>query len=388
LTGLRQQCPPAKNRPKKAFITDQIWQLRQDKLDLRGRLKALSRRQRDESLLCFFGAWASTCASRDAPDKDIFQQYNVFLQCSRLQLVARYHRATSDLRRHLKHAKQRLIKDKIEKMHPEASAACILHELKPILGPTNLKKLKVATLPYVRNGEGEHCQLPNEAIETWADFFRHMEGGVRLDLEEQRGVWLDNLERFQQEGFNINGDELPSLVELEAAYRRVNPTKATGPDDIHPMVCRAAPHILARLTYGQLLKLTTHGQEALTHKGGVLHPIWKMKGPRDQCSSYRSILISSHIGKCIHRSIRQHQTSLFSKFLQKEQLGGRPKVPGDAGCPYCKSFSQVTTSSWTQCGDALPRLDRSVLSHSAAPRGWWPGRGRSHPSCGSALGLV
>ena len=338
LTGLRQQCPPAKNRPKKAFITDQIWQLRQNKLDLRSRLKALSRRQRDERLLCFFGAWASTCDARDAPDRNTFQQYNVFLQCASVQLVARYHRATSDLRHHLKQAKQRLIKDKIETMHPDASAACILHELKPILGPTNLKKLKVATLPYVCNAEGDHCQLPNEAIETWADFFRHMEGGVRLDLEAQRGIWLDNLERFQQEGFNIDGEELPSLVELEAAYRRVNPAKATGPDDIHPMVCRAAPHVLARMTYGQLLKLTTHGQEALTHKGGVLHPIWKMKGPRDQCSSYRSILISSHIGKCIHRSIRQHQTSLFAKFLQKEQVGGRPKVPVTLGVHTARAF--------------------------------------------------
>lgn len=65
-------------------------------------------------------------------------------------------------------------------MHPDASAAQILHELRPILGPTNLKKLKVSTLPYVRKEDGELCSLPNEAIAVWSDFFRHMEGGIRM----------------------------------------------------------------------------------------------------------------------------------------------------------------------------------------------------------------
>jgi hypothetical protein len=94
-----------------------------------------------------------------------------------LNLAAKYYSLTHHLRRGLKMAKQNKIKETFEHMHDEASAATILHELKPILGPTNLKKLKMRTLPYVKNSEGEHCQLPNEAIEVWSDFFRQMEVG-------------------------------------------------------------------------------------------------------------------------------------------------------------------------------------------------------------------
>lgn len=285
-----------------------------------------------------FSVWASLRHGRETPDGDRFQHYTAYLMRVNLNLAAKYYSLTHHLRRGLKMAKQNKIKETFEHMHDEASAATILHELKPILGPTNLKKLKMRTLPYVKNSEGEHCQLPNEAIEVWSDFFRQMEGGLRISQKMQREHWLASLQHFQQDQFVIPGDELPSLVDLEAAYRRVRPDKATGPDDIHPRVCSTAPNVLARKTYSQLLKLTTHGQEALQHKGGILCPIWKQKGPKDSCASYRSILISSHTGKCIHRSIRQHQTTLFSKFLQKEQLGGRPRVPVTLGVHIGRSF--------------------------------------------------
>jgi hypothetical protein len=96
--------------------------------------------------------------------------------------------------------------------------------------------------------------------------------------------------------------------------------------------------MMARQTYGQLLKLTVHGQEDLAHKGGVLHPIWKSKGPKDCCEAYRSILVSSFVGKSLHRSIRQRQTILFERFLQTEQLGGRPRVPVTLGVHLGRAF--------------------------------------------------
>eukprot|EP00435_Cladocopium_sp_Y103_P025621 s1029_g6.t1 len=95
---------------------------------------------------------------------------------------------------------------------------------------------------------------------------------------------------------------------------------------------------MARHTFSALLKLTLHGQESLCHKGGVLHAVWKHKGPRDQCSSFRSILVSSHIGKCIHRSLRQHQFSVFAQFAQREQLGGRPRIPVTLGVHMGRAF--------------------------------------------------
>ena len=193
----------------------------------------------------------------------------------------------------------------------------------------------------MRKENGDVCILPNEAVEVWLNFFRKMEGGVRMDLHTQRELWISNLAALRQHDFDIAAEELPRLLDLEAALRRVNSTKATGPDQMHPGICCAAPQILARKLFGPLMKLVVHGQEALLHKGGLLHPVWKAKGRKDCCASYRSILISSHIGKSIHRSIRQHQNTLFTKFLQQEQLGGRPRVPVTLGVHIGRSFMRA-----------------------------------------------
>lgn len=89
------------------------------------------------------------------------------------------------------------------------------------------------------------------------------------------------------------------------------------------------------------MKLMVHGQEALEHKGGVLCHIWKSKGPKDECSAYRSILVSSFIGKSLRQSLRQRQNTLFEKLMQKEQLGGRPKVPVTLGVHLGRAFMRA-----------------------------------------------
>jgi len=338
LQGLRHACPKRRAQAKKPYMCDDLWHIRSQKLQAKKHLKAACKRSREESLVCFFQSWRA----RRQPGREIceeqFWHYNSFLQLRKLKCAAQLYHFTVQLRSKLKTAKQRSIKDKITSLPDDASAATILHEMRPFLGPSNLKKVKTATLPYVRKENGEICTLPNEAVEAWLSFFSTMEGGVRMKLEEQRALWISNLEALQQASFTIDGVHLPRLLDLEAALRRVNPQKATGPDQVHPRVCCAAPHRLARKLYGALLKLLTHGQESLCHKGGLLHPVWKAKGRKDLCSSFRSILISSHIGKSLHRSIRQHQTSLFSAFLQHEQIGGRPRAPVTLGVHIGRAF--------------------------------------------------
>lgn len=85
-------------------------------------------------------------------------------------------------------------------------------------------------------------------------------------------------------------------------------------------------------------KIVTHGQEYLGHIGGFLQPLWKAKGSREDPSSYRSILISSHIAKTLHRTIRESQCSLCGGFLQREQLGGRKRVPVNLGVHMSCAF--------------------------------------------------
>ena len=156
--------------------------------------------------------------------------------------------------------------------------------------------------------------------------------------------WIENLQRFRADRIQVSLPELPSLTELEAAYQRVQPSKATGPDLVDAGLCHCDPASFAKKTYALFLKLFLHGQESLQHIGGRLHPLWKQKRPRDVCSSYHSILISSHIGKSLHRFLRTHSADIFEKFLQKQQLGSKGKSPVTMGVHQARAFLRLRKS--------------------------------------------
>ena len=339
LQGLHHSCPRGSDQPKKPFFDAQLWDLRKSKLRRRRQLKDIEKRIRDETKVVFFQQWKqSRQGSSDPPISTAFFEYTTSLLCHKLRAWGALRAETRHLRLRLRSAKQRHIQDCFESMEAGASASTILHKLRPITGPSNLKKLKMAALPYLQKEDGSHCLDPHEAREEWIHFFQQMEGGVRLSKEEQHDQWVRSLATLRSQQLQVHVTELPTLLELERAFRRVQPSKAVGPDGIHPAVCHSAPCRMARKCFAQLMKFYLHGQEALIHKGGCLHPIWKGKGPMDVCSSFRSILVSSHVGKCLHRAIRQTQCTFFERYLQAEQLGGRQHVPVTLGVHTVRAY--------------------------------------------------
>ena len=339
LQGLHQSCPRGSDQPKKPYFDAQLWDLRKSKLRRKRQLKDIEKRIREETKVVFFQQWRQTCQkSSDASPTTTFFTYSTSLLCHKLRAWGAFRAETRQLRSQLRSAKQRHIQNCFEHLDAGASASTILHKLRPITAPSNLKKLKTAALPYLRKADGSHCLDPQEAREEWIQFFQQMEGGVRLSKAEQHDQWVTSLAALRNQQLQVHISELPTLPDLERAFRRVQPNKAVGLDGIHPAVCHIAPCRMARKCFTQLMKFYLHGQEALIHKGGCLHPIWKGKGPMDVCSSFRSILVSSHVGKCLHRAIRQKQCTLFERYLQAEQLGGRQHVPVTLGVHTVRAY--------------------------------------------------
>ncbi|CAL1135703.1 unnamed protein product [Cladocopium goreaui] len=317
-----------------AHVMQDTWNLRTQKLIARRGLRQIARRHRQELLRACFQSWATTS------DYDIegFWTYRRWLLCANVKLMARFHTSAAHLKKKLRDRKTAYLKQVFADLPPDAPASSILHALKKVVGSTNLKQIKQQTLPYVKDSSGQHCTSPSQALDTWIQFFQNMEGGRRVNRQEQRQLWIKNLQAFQATSLDLMITDVPSLVELEAAFRHVKPNKATGPDLIDANVCASSPAIVARKTYSQLLKLYTHGQESLLHKGGRLQPIWKQKGPRDACSAYRSVLISSHIGKSLHRCLRLHSADVFEHYLQLQQTGGMRGISVTMGVHQARSY--------------------------------------------------
>ncbi|CAL1171631.1 unnamed protein product [Cladocopium goreaui] len=325
-------------KAKKSFITDAIWILRDDKLHQKRKVQDIGRRIRAETLRAVFVAWRTRDQQWHTEHFVIFHRYQVALTCWKLFHGVQLHVTAKDLKKRLKDARKKALAVDLTSLSPEAEASEALKIVKQHIGPTNPKLLKKPVLPMLQSLEGDLCVHPEQLIDTWVSFFAQMEGGQRVTSQELYDKWKHHSASFLQTEICIGPDDVPSLTDLEQAFRRVKSGKALGQDGIPPEICKACPVVLTRQYYSVLLKMLIHGQESLHHKGGTLVPAYKGKGSSMLPASYRSLLISSHLGKVLHRTIRQHQAQIYEQYLCAQQLGGKRKVPVNLGLHEARAF--------------------------------------------------
>jgi hypothetical protein len=330
-----QRCGRARRQPKKPFITAEIWSIRQNKLYHRRQLRLAQQQVGREALAQCFIAWKDGRASTDE-----HFAYGTTLRCGELKHAAGLLRNSKQLRVSLRVAKRDLLAKVFMELPDTASASTILHTLKPFIGSSNARKKGVQPLPFVLDEDAQPCPDPHSARERWIDFFMQMEAGRRVDDGEQRRLWRQHLHELGVLQLDIPINELPTLTELEVAMRRTKPGKATGPDHLPAELFHYFPAALARQSFSLLLKTALQGQEPLLHKGGWLFPLWKGKGSKEVCSSYRSILISSHLGKCIHRTLRLKHAGIYERYMQAQQIGGRRHTPVGLGVHQARAFQR------------------------------------------------
>ena len=338
---LKHSCPKRPLLPKKAFLTDALWALRRQKLCLRRRLQQTQHAMRHEDLARVFHCWrlSKTGVADDLATLNACSfNFACTLRCSAVASAAKLWIASHRLKAELGIAKKQVLANKIEELTHLTSASDILSTLKPFIGSSNALKQGPKPLPFILDEEGRPCQTAEEAMNRWISFFKCMEGGQRMTESEQRQCWLNNLRSQAADSMEVHVVEVPSLVELEAAFRRVKKGKASGPDHLPSELFHYFPVALAKQGYSVLLKMALQGQESLIHKGGTLIPLWKGKGNKNLCTSFRSILLSSHFGKTLHRAMRLKQADVYETYLHAQQLGGRRATPVTLGAHQARAF--------------------------------------------------
>ena len=335
---LRDHCSTKfPSHAKKPFITEEIWAIRDAKQLVRKRCKKIGQFQRLQALRMVFQIWTLEAADAQSFFADYFH-YSTTVMCWKLPRVAQLSLLARQLKRRLRTARQVALTSDLIALPEDTPAHVILKAVKSHVGSTNAKTMKRKTLPMLLDVDGEPCAHPAQLLGRWIDFFKDVEGGARIDDSDQRALWRNNLEKFAQQELSLEPSDVPSLTDLELALRRVQRHKATGPDGLPSELCAACPARLARQLYGALLKLVLHGQECLLHKGGALIPVFKGKGSPLDASSYRSLLVSCHIGKALHRTVRQTQATLLEAYMCSQQLGGRRHVPVTLGLHEARAF--------------------------------------------------
>ena len=132
-------------------------------------------------------------------------------------------------------------------------------------------------------------------------------------------------------------EALPTLTDLESAFRRVRAGKAMGTDGIPPELCKGFPVLMARLgSHAQAFASWT--RIFGTQRRSSCAHLEAQRSPRRMRQLPVHFDFITFWQDPIHRAIRQKQATLYEGFLHRDQLGGRAHVPVTLGTHLGRAF--------------------------------------------------
>ncbi|CAE7566086.1 unnamed protein product, partial [Symbiodinium sp. CCMP2456] len=230
-----------------------------------------------------------------------------------------------------------------------------VQRLRVLTGGPKRKQKGTTPLPAIETEQGILATTHQEAKQKWISHFSAIEDGQVKDPVE----FVHDCYRRQQakdlSDYTVAPADIPSLGELEAALRASSTDRAYGLDGIPGEVLHYGAPYLAKAVYQLLLKSAFRLCEPVQHKGGTLYFIWKHKGPKQCCSSYRGILVSSVLGKSLHKTLRNRCTTPLANSTVPLQVGGLPQYPVTIPAHAARLFQSGCQAR--KCSHALLFLD-------------------------------
>ncbi|CAE6922405.1 unnamed protein product [Symbiodinium sp. CCMP2456] len=288
--------PTQRARQQKTYFTPVTWQLRNHRAWLRKRIHAASGFGQNFSLAC---AWRHLSALRHTSG----QLRSAIRRDTKAYLHDIAVKATQDP-----------TKDTVQR-------------LRMLTGGPRRKQKGNRPLPAVEVSPGTLASTHREAKQKWIAHFSAIEDGhVQDPMEFVHGCYQRQQGKDLSD-YSIDPTDIPSLHELESALRSASTDRAYGLDGIPGEVLHYGGPYIAKVVYQLLLKSAFRLCEPIQHKGGTLYFIWKHKGPKQCCSSYRGILVSSVIGKALHKTVRNRCAAPLANSTVPLQVGGLPQYP-------------------------------------------------------------
>ena len=202
-----------------------------------------------------------------------------------------------------------------------------VQKLRDLTGGPRRKQCGVVRLPSVEVSPGRLALTHDEAKQKWISHFSAIEDGQVCDPTAFIHSCIARQKSKDLDGYLVAAADVPGLVELEVAMRAASLDRACGLDGIPGEIVRFGARQLSKSLYALLLKSTFRLAEPVQHKAGTLYCIWKGKGPKQTCESYRGILVSSVLGKTLHKLVRSKCTPALASCAVPLQVGGLPQFP-------------------------------------------------------------
>ena len=178
------------------------------------------------------------------------------------------------------------------------------------------------SLPRLKRADGARIAGVEQLDAFWFEYFNTMEAGTI------KNTW-DFIRDFQPEDSGETEVRLclaPALQEVEGIFRRQPSFKACGLDVIPGEVLKAKPVCMAKLYHPLYAKSVLNLCRPIQWRGGQLYECYKGTGKSSLPQNYRSLYISSVVGKGLHKLRRQRVPANTQSTFHDLQCGTRPGV--------------------------------------------------------------
>ncbi|CAE7489937.1 unnamed protein product, partial [Symbiodinium necroappetens] len=305
--ALAEAFPKPKQRKRRDYLTDDTWALYAQVAALRHRCARLRAYTQYHLLAAAFRAWSTRGA-------EAFENALASPWALDASVQGQRHRDV------------------------QANTPGSFQALNRLLSLKQKKPFAPEVLPEVLDADGRVCETPAEATQRWRTYFGDMESGVQKDADCVYQV----VAARQGLAWPLPEDvtEIPGPAELCKAMAHTQLNKASGPDGIPGEAFKAMPAALSSLVLPLVLKLGLSGEEAAGLKGALLTWLYKFKGARNLCTSYRAIMLLPTLTKVIHRSFRPRLYKHVVTHAPPLLLGGRKGASAVFGSHLTRAFAQ------------------------------------------------
>ena len=316
---------PAKGaRQRKSHLLPATWQLRNQRAWLRKRVHTATHFCHSFTVRAFLSAWRTGTP----------------VWCSNFGVWSRLLKSLWSLPGHLEALRRtspelraRIKADTKAHLHEVALQAVTsstrdtVRRLRDLTGGPKRKQKGATPLPAVEISPGRLATTHQEAKDKWISHFSAIEDGKIREAQDLVHSCYRRQHAKDLSSYAVALREAPCLAELETSLRASSADRAYGFDGVPGEVAKHGAPYLAKALFQLELKSILRLSEPIQHKGGTLHCVWKRKGPRQECSAYRGILVSSVLGKSLHKTIRGRCTDSLGQSVTPLQVGGLPSFP-------------------------------------------------------------
>lgn len=331
---LEDAFPTQRKGPHRDFITKDTWDLRGQRRTNRRRLYQRTQTTNRTDLCAAFQAWK---VGRPLSGY-VRAGHGWYLQALLRNVHDRQLLKSTDVA-----LKTRLRQDRDNYCQQVAERAAslppslVLQKMRCIGVMGKSKRREAKPLQTVTAQDGSML-TDEEAINArWQQHFEQLEDGVSCSKEDL----LTQCVTLQRNRARVvpQWSDIPTLLDVEESFRLNKAGRASYFDGLPTDICHLFPQVMAKVYYALALKQTLHIAEPVTLKGGVLIHAYKGRGLATECSSYRSLMVSSVLSKSLHRILRSKCMRHFEPVGMPLQLGGLPGKSVSQGAHALLSYA-------------------------------------------------